>query len=248
MLSPQPQHFPWLDRCTSFRGVGLVIPKDIVASDGVAQSTAEENIGWEVSPQSNPREANRSRQTVGGPGDPAMIAVAARNDRSDGDGRDCMSRRKAATYAGFRVEESVRIISWGSDVGGAPPGRYAIHDRPDDFGIRYSFRGEERGFLHVRIAARKADDIDCAGNGDCFHPGDFAAEYAIEAPENSRVGEIRLDARVGGEKCEGAGSDGNRWSPILSLRELVRERPHLFLIVQEVSGQEAQGDVALCGR
>ena len=128
------------------------------------------------------------------------------------------------------VEESVRIVPSTGDVLWTPSVRHAVHYGAEHFGIGNRFCSEERGLLHIGVAEVKAGDIKRRGDGDCFRGGYVTAERPIKAAKSCCVIEIGVDVGIGGQQCERGGGDGDRVRPMLTTCQLVRERPHLFLI------------------
>ena len=127
-----------------------------------------------------------------------MVSVTARNDGSNGNGRDHVSRGEAAAHVGDAMEESVRITPSTEYILRAPPSGHAVHHGAEHFGIGDSFAGEEGGLLHIGIAAVEADHIKRDRNGDRFGAGCPAAERPIKAAERFVVIEIGGDVGVGG--------------------------------------------------
>src|SRR5438105_3067828 len=122
-----------------------------------------------------------------------MVAVAARNDGSNGNGCDRMSGREAAAHVRDIVEESVRIVPSTGDVLWTPSVRHAVHYGAEHFGIGNRFCSEERGLLHIGVAEVKAGDIKRRGDGDCFRGGYVTAERPIKAAKSCCVIEIGVD-------------------------------------------------------
>jgi len=194
------------------------------------------------------RKADERGRAVGYIGNPAMVAIAMREDGGNGKGGGGMTGRKAGIDAGVRnvtVEESVVERAGRRDVGRSEAPRSNFQDDVKDGAVGVGFAGEEGGLFRVGIVSEVPDYEEGCGNDGDFARGDRAGEDVVERVECRSAAEVAGVMGIGDEEGRGHAGYCERWKPLMALGEPHGKKPDVFLVFQEIMREGAIGDVTL---
>jgi hypothetical protein len=197
------------------------------------------------------READERGRAVGYIGNPAMVAIAMREDGGNSKGGGGVTGRKAGIDAGVRyvtVEEGVVERAGRQDVRRAETPRGNFQDNVKDGTVGIGFPGEEGGLFRIGIVSEVPDyEEGCGDEGD-FTGGDGTGEDIVERVKGGGAAEVPGVVGIRDEEGRGHSGDSEGWEPLMTIGELHGKQPDVFLILEEISGEGAVGDVALCSR
>jgi len=195
----------------------------------------------------NAGEADYASHTVCDPGDPAMVAVAVRDDRRDCKSRHGVHRIKAARVKRIvsAIKEAIYVRAIDRVLQGPLSAGNALESQVERETICESFRGKECGGLRVGILFDETDGIDRCWNGGDECSSVHSAEDAIKAAEAVCCPEIRSAVRVGSDERGCDSHDGDSRKPVLGFGQASWKEPNLLLIGGEIRGESAEGDLAI---
>lgn len=185
-------------------------------------------------------------EAVSEPGSPAMALISGGHDGGNGEDSGGVSGGEAAAFEGrfASAEECVIKLSAGRNVRRALSSRDSLHGQVDDCAVSIGFSGKNGCADLMLVMSPISSHQESYRNGCDFRGGDGAVKGVIQVVKILRVAlEVRHYVRIGHDERAGCGGDGNSGHPVTALNELRGKEPDIFLVMKEVFGQRAPGDL-----
>jgi len=219
--------------------------------NGEAEGSAEEDVGGKVGLIGDAGKADERSRTVGYIGNPAMAAIAMREDSGNGKRGGGVAGRKTSIDPGVRhvtAEEGVVERAGGRDVRRTETMRRNFQDNIKDGTIGVGLTSEEGGLFRVGIVSEVPDCEEGRGNDGDFACSDGAGEDVVESVECRGAAEVADVMGISDDKGRGHAGYGERWEPLMALGEPRGKKPDVSLILEKIMRKGAVGDIALRSR
>jgi hypothetical protein len=168
---------------------GSAGPKHFEARNGVAERGSKKNIRREMCGGRDSREADRSGESINGPWDPAVSAIAVCDNRGYSKGACGMTGREAAAFERGLSAAKKCIVErlTGRDIGGALPARYCFYCQIYDRSVGVSLSGQQTRLNCVRIVPQVAADQDRNRHQSNLSASNRGVEGVVQIVKVSRM-------------------------------------------------------------
>jgi hypothetical protein len=212
----------------------------LIACNGVAERCSNKHIRRKMSKRGDARKADDRCETVSYPRHPAVVLIPAGYDRGDRKNTGGVPRWEGTPLKGrlAPIKECIVKRSSGRNITRSFPAGNCFHRQVDHSAVSISLPGEYCRTHLIRVMPSIACNHERNRKGHHFGRGNRRIKDVVDVVEVPRMRtKVGHRVRIGHDESRRARCDGKSGQPVAPLRQLRREQPNAFLIVEKVFWQ-----------